>query len=227
MPGNFFPSADVALRNWAAVFSANITGRSESLGVPDPVAQALATKQAAYAVSLEAATNPTTRGESTVRAKDRDKKILVAEIRAVARFLQGSMTVTDAQREDLGLPVHDRRYPPVPVPAEKPGVGLIALDGNTLRVVLSTGAGRAKPAGVAGASLFSFVGEQVPADLSGWTFMGNTTRTTADMDFGAALQPGAKVWVTAFWYNPRGQSGDAAAPVSTRLAGGGVVNTAA
>jgi hypothetical protein len=36
------------------------------------------------------------------------------------------------------------------------------------------------------------------------------------------VKKGAAVWITAFWFNPRKQSGPAAEPVSANLPGGSV-----
>jgi hypothetical protein len=38
--------------------------------------------------------------------------------------------------------------------------------------------------------------------------------------FPASVAPGSKVWLTAFFFNPRALSGPAATPVSTYLPGG-------
>ena len=79
---------------------------------------------------------------------------------------------------------------------------------------------RGKPLGVAGASVFSFVGPTAPAELAAWKFEGNTTRTRVDVLFPADTPPGSKIWVCAFWFNPRAQAGPTSAPVSTNLPGG-------
>ena len=75
---------------------------------------------------------------------------------------------------------------------------------------------------MAGASVFSFVGATPPVGVFGWNFEGNTGRTIIDAQFAGTLAPGTVVWLTAFWYNPRAESGPGCSPVSAILAGGGM-----
>ena len=92
----------------------------------------------------------------------------------------------------------------------------------TLRVRVRdpAAAGTGKPRGVAGVMLYSAVGEEPPAELSGWLFHRCASRTRVDLALPAGLPPGSKVWVTAQWFNPTGQRGPAARPAYTRIAGG-------
>jgi hypothetical protein len=62
-----------------------------------------------------------------------------------------------------------------------------------------------------------------PTEQGDWKFEGNVTRTSMDIVFPPATAPGAKVWFTAFWFNPRLQAGPAATPVSTNIPGGGAM----
>ena len=83
--------------------------------------------------------------------------------------------------------------------------------------------GGARRWGVDGASVFSFVGAAAPTDESAWKFEGNTTRTVVNVLFPNTVAAGAKVWFTAFWFNPRAQRGPASAPVGTNIPGGGAM----
>ena len=97
------------------------------------------------------------------------------------------------------------------------------LDASRTREKLIDEAARAFAAhGVYGASLFSFVGTAAPSDIGQWKFEGNTGRTRRVVEFDNTVAAGARVWLTAFWFNGRKQSGPAATPVSTNVQGGGV-----
>jgi hypothetical protein len=90
-------------------------------------------------------------------------------------------------------------------------------------VLLADGSGatgRAKAAGAQGALLYAFVGDRAPATLDDFKPAGQATRPTADVHFDYSLPPGTSVFITARWYNARGQAGVAAAPVRTYLVGG-------
>jgi hypothetical protein len=148
---------------------------------------------------------------------------LVAEIRALARQIQGTQSVTDAQRQALGLTVHAARTP-IPAPSTSPMVEIKSVTGRTVQVKThdASSTRRGRPLGVAGAAVFSFVGAEPPANTSAWKFEGNTTRVLFDVVFDSSLAPGATVWITSFWYNGKAQSGPACTPISTTFGAAGV-----
>ena len=223
MPRDYIPSTDAALLAFSAQFSAKVTAGPVPLGVTAAIATQLATYQSAYATALAAATNPATRGQSTVFAKNEARVQLVSYIRHVAGQIQGTMSVTAQQKQDLGLTVRDVEPTPIPPPANAPGIMIKSTFGTTVRIKLidtTNPTRRGKPPGVDGASVFSYVGDEAPADPSVWKFEGSTTRTTVDIDFPNTIAPGSKVWLTAFWFNPRALSGPGCPPVSTNLPGG-------
>ncbi len=89
-----------------------------------------------------------------------------------------------------------------------------------IRVHNSASAGRARPEGVDGASVWTYVGATPPADTSAWMFQTNTSKMTLDITFDAAVPNGATVWFTAFWIGSRLESGPASNPVSANIPGG-------
>jgi hypothetical protein len=133
-------------------------------------------------------------------------------------------SVTDGQKLSLGLNVKASPSP-IPVPSSAPGLDVVSVSAWTVKIKLhdsTSSAKRGKPPGVSGAAVFSFVGATPPTDIAAWKFEGNTGRTNIDVAFANTLAPGALVWLTAFWFNGRKQSGPACAPVSTNLQGGSV-----
>ena len=74
--------------------------------------------------------------------------------------------------------------------------------------------------GVKGASIFRYIGENAPNSVEGWTFAGNTTKTVYEVTLPAETPAGSKVWITAYWFNGKMQSGPAATPVSIHIPGG-------
>jgi hypothetical protein len=227
MTTDYLPRTDAALLAYSANYSTLMTAAPTTYGCTAAMATQLATLQSAYAAALEAATNPATRGGSTIFAKDQARRDLVAYIRQLTRTVQGTATVTDQQKYDLGVTVHTGTVSPIPVPSQSPTLVVKSTNLNVVRIELRTTTGpgvtkRGKPPGVAGAAIFSFVGATPPADTAAWTFQGNTTRTVVDVAFDPGITPGAKVWLCAFWFNPRMLSGYASTPVSTNVPGGGV-----
>jgi hypothetical protein len=87
------------------------------------------------------------------------------------------------------------------------------------RVHSSTGDGRGKPAGVAMAFMYSFVGSVPPTDTSAFEMEGTATRTTFEVTFPSSVPGGSQVWLAAAWANARTQTGPACAPITVYLQG--------
>ena len=134
-------------------------------------------------------------------------------------------TVSDNQRQALGLTVKDRNPQPKPAPAVAPTPTVTAGPGKTLLVSLGeSNAGKRwrRPANAAGATLLTHVGTAPPADTAQWAFSMQTVKRVTTLSFDADLPPGTCVWVTAFYYGTRGEAGAAATPVCCYLGGSGV-----
>jgi hypothetical protein len=220
---SFLPNKDAALLAWSLNFSTRITATPTAYGLVAGDATSYATLHTAYATAL-AACDPDERNKIVIATKNTARTALKVSARLLAKRVEGTATVTDAQKLELGLNV--RAMPsPIPPPANAPGIGIVGVAGNVVKVRLfdpADAATRGKPAGVYGASLFSFVGTAAPTDIGQWKFEGNTGRTRRVVEFDNTVAAGARVWLTAFWFNGRKQSGPAATPVSTNVQGGGV-----
>ncbi len=224
MAADYIPTTDAGLLAFGGNFSTIITASPLPLGLTAPIAVILAGKQAAYAAAYTLAVDPATRGGASILAKEIARTDLVKYIRLLARTIQGTMTVTDAQRYALGLTVRDISPSPIPAPSSAPDVDIVSVAGRTVKIRLHDSTSptrRGRPPGVAGASLFSFVGTTPPASLSAWHFEGNTTRTNKlEVLFDAGVPGGATVWFAAFWFNARTQAGPTSTPVSGNIPGG-------
>jgi hypothetical protein len=213
---SFIPASDASCLRWMQNFYAVANAAPGPTGYGLTAAQLTAfnTQLTSYQTAL-AACEPGARSKAAVFTKNTAKAALVADARLLAKIVQGTATVTDAQKTTLGLNV--RAMPqPVPVPADAPSIDVVSVDSRTVNIRLhsSTVAGkRARPAGVKGAAVFSYVGATAPSDPSAYTFQGNTSLTNFSVVFADTVEPGSVVWITAMWFNTRAQSGPAAAPV--------------
>jgi len=79
---------------------------------------------------------------------------------------------------------------------------------------------RARPEGTSGICLFSCTDERPSMEISCWTFQRVTSRMRFDVDLTTSAPGGSKIWLAAFWVNPRGQRGPTSAPVSTYIGDG-------
>lgn len=174
-----------------------------------------------YATAYLAAINPDTRTKGKIAAKNLAKKALRALSSDLAKIIDGTPSVTDEQKIDLGLSV--RKTPaPKPAPTDSPDIDILSTSGRTVKIRVHSAAttGRARPEGVDGASVWTYVGATPPADTSAWKFQTNTNKTTLDITFDASVPNGATVWFTAFWIGSRLESGPASQPVSANIPGG-------
>jgi hypothetical protein len=165
-----------------------------------------------------------------VTARDAARAALLDDGRVLYTTIQASPAVTDAQKVQLGVTVRKTTPSPVPTPSTAPVLSVASVAGRTASVRLADAQNphrRGRAPGAVGASVFSFVGAVAPADLNAWKFEGNVGRPEIEVVFPSTLAVGTTVWLTAFWFNNRKQSGPASTPVSAVLPGGGVSQLAA
>jgi hypothetical protein len=215
MPGGFFPHRDALLLLWADNFYGYISTGYATYGLTEQMAEDFDSVRSSYATALSEC-DPGDRSKTRVVAKNAARTALKSYARLLAKKVYATPTVTDAQLTQLGLTV--RKTPtPVPPPADSPEMDLVSVTGNIVKVRLHGATmARGKPAGVLGASLFTHVGTTPPENIEHWVFQGNTTRTKVELAF-APSGSGQTVWITAFWYNRKGQSGPACEPMSVNL----------
>lgn len=222
-----FNVPEAEFRNVAANFNTKVGAAPTAYGLTAAQATALTGLFTAFDAAYEAAIDPATRTKGKIATKNEKRALLKENLRLLARIIQANPAVTDEQRIDLGLNVRDPVPSPINPPTEPPVLEILSAAGRVLKVRLRPlGAEtRGKPAGVQGASVFTHVGANPPADIADWKFEGSTSRTNFDVEFAPAVPAGSQVWLSAFWYNPRAQSGPACEPVCAYIAGG-VMNAA-
>jgi hypothetical protein len=223
-----FPRSDQAFLAWAQNFYAVGNPIATSLGLTSAQFTAFNALVTTFQTCL-AACDPGVRNRQATAAKSLARRNLHDSAKLLVNVVDGQASVTDAQKIQLGINV---RKPPVPspVPATAPFIEVESVSGFTVKIRLraaGTGKKRGKPAGVSGASFFSFAGENPPADVGQWKFEGNTGKTLFDVQFPNTLARGTVVWFTALWFNGAKLPGPMTPPVSTVLQGGTVTMTVA
>jgi hypothetical protein len=171
---------------------------------------------------MAAIDDPATKTRAKVAAKNTAKANLVNNLRILNRVAQANPALTDEQKVELGLPVYSARSPINP-PTDVPVIELVSNAGRTTKLNLRTTGSdrRGRPGGVQGALVLSYVSDdQPPQDITLWKVEGLTTRTTFQVVWSSAIPAGSQVWLSAAWYNPRGQAGPACSPVNLYIAGG-------
>ena len=223
MAHDFIPSREADLLDWSRNFRERINANPAQYGLTAAQASEYAALDDAYAEAYRLAHEPNTRTSVQITAKNEAKKAVTANARMLARIVRATPGISNTQRGELGLTVPDAELTPVPRPSDPPLLWLVPSADRVVRVRLRDKAAptrRGKPPGVAGAAMLSCVADEPPARLADWTFHGNATRPTYAIQFDAQTPAGAKVWIAAYWYNTRGQSGPLSTPISVRMQDG-------
>ena len=227
---DYIPTPEAELVTWSTNFNTKIVAAPTTYGLTPAQATAYTALHTAYVTAYNTANAPLTRSPVNIEAKNTAKFNLIdgppgsGAIRELAALVQAFPGITDAQLRELGLTVRDTQPTPIPPPEIAPEMDFVPTGTRTIRIRLhnETVLRRKKPEGVKGATVFYHVGETAPEQLSGWRFHESTTKTILNVDLPASVEPGRKVWFTAFWFNPRPQSGPACTPMSTFLQFGGL-----
>jgi hypothetical protein len=222
---DYLPTREADLLQWSANFDARITAGAASYGLTPAQATVYNGLHSAFQQAWQKANENLTRTPAAIQTKKDAKKALISGeggIRELAGIVQEYPGTTDTERVELGLTV--RAEPsPIPVPQEMPGLDIVSVTGRTVKIRIhdaSSPSSRAKPDGVLGAGVYSFVGATPAESLDDWTYEGSTTKNIINIEFPASVPAGSKVWLSAYWFNPKVESGSPCEPVSTHIAGG-------
>lgn len=220
--GANFPKTDTGLLAWANNLSVYITGSPAEYGLTLPQADTFNGLVTTYTTAL-AACEGGQRSTSAVSTKNDARAALKSNARLLANIIESVPTVTDAQKLDLGLTVRSAPKPQ-PAPTTAPGLDVVSVAAWTVKIRVHSGATsrRGKPPGVIGASVFSYIGATPSTDIGQWKFEGMVGKSMIDVNFANTSPGGTVVWLTAFWFNNRKETGPASTPVSTTLQGGSV-----
>ena len=223
MERSFFYGTDAEIASGSANFSTKITATPTVFGLVAAQAVLYAAVNSTYQSAFTAAITPATRTKGTISSKNDAKKAVRTMASDFAKIIDGTPTVTNQQKIDLGLSV--RMTPaPIPRPGVRPGMDVVSVNGRTVSAHIHDSASsnkRGKPAGTTAAWVYSFVGTEYPSDPIAWNFEGATTKAKFDIVFPSTLPGGTQVWVCAAWINGKQQAGPVSVPISSYLQGGG------
>ncbi len=220
MSTDFVPQRESELVTYTNNFGSKLSTLFASVGCTSAQSTNFATLNSNWTSSYAIATAPATRTRDTIITKNNNKKLCVANLRALAKIMQGYPGTTDALRAQFGITI-PKPLAPIPAPTEIPLIEIRKRYGTTVFIRLQNEEGKnKKPPGVVGARVYSHVGTTFPPDPADWFLEGQATRHDVEVQFNAELPAGTTVWFTAAWYSQRGQLGPGCSPVSTVLAGG-------
>ncbi len=228
MARNFYFGKDATMASGSASFSALINADPSAFGLSDAQALAYGQIDAALQIAYHAAITPSTRSPVAIAGKNVAMKAMQRMASNLSGLIHSMGTATDAQLISLGLlprPKRTRRK----VPDAPPMVRVISVTGRVVKIRVcdkDSSTGRSKPFGARLSQIFSYVGEEPPADSRAYHFEGFSSRTTTQITFPNEVASGATVWLSASWMSARGESSIASVPIRFTLTGGPIVAAA-
>lgn len=216
----FPPRRDSDLLNWSRFFATAITASPALYGLDAAQASDFAALQSAYASAYSVARSPTTNSKANITAKNEARHALLEGENGaweLVPIVQAHPGVTDGMRSQLGLRPVDRHRSQIGPPHSAPALSILGTLGRSIKVRLRDiehPDRRGKPDGMEGAVVLYHVGDTCPADRNEWMFALLVSRPVFDFELPWTVPAGHKVWLSAFWFNARKESGPIAAPRS-------------
>jgi hypothetical protein len=172
MAGNYFPDGDAEFTVWLTQFAAYANANLAALGLVAGDMAPLTAAQTAFNGSVTAKESARNAYANAVQASTTARANAEVAVRMLVRRLQASPTVTDAQRQSLGIPVRDRERTPKGAPTTPPQ-GSVDTTLRLAHTVAFRGANgkRGKPKEAVGCEIWVKVGEEPPVDPSECRFL--------------------------------------------------------
>jgi len=214
---DFIPRRDTDFLAWQKNFSTRLSSDSVAFGISPADAAALAILSDSFAAALSLAIEPGSRTRPNIATKNSARAELATRARQLARRIQSDPAVTDAQKIDLGLTPSSAAPPAGGPPRSRPILSVRPLTGGRARLRLADAESpnhRGKPPGTVGAILFVKIGGAMPTLTQDYSYAGMATTAIHTIQ----LPPEAhcqEIWITARWFNLRGEEGPQAYPART------------
>ena len=215
---DYIPPSDGQFDAWQTNFTSYVSVNQAAPGLLPADVTPLTDAQTAWTPAYSGHATAQAAAEAAREDKDGKRTAFEGVIRPLVKRLQASTTVTDTQRQAMGITVRDTTPTPVGPPTTRP---VATVDtSERLRHVIeftdeATPTSKARPAGVMGCEIWVKIGT-TPVDPSELTFLAVDTRTPYTADF-----PGADGGKTAHymlrWVSTRGEKGPWSATASATI----------
>ncbi|MDR1399085.1 MAG: hypothetical protein LBJ41_04095 [Treponema sp.] len=205
---DFFPKRDADLLEWLKNFGAVIVENAVAWGIPTDTASGMNTQITAYEVVYEAATG----GKGTkalIVEKNEKRDALIAEVRNVKnRFIDYNTAISDADREQLGLPRRDRTPTPKPRPTSRPTLEVLPTNNrqHTVTAVNQKTGKKTKPDDAYGVRFVWEIRDTLPTSAEDLRHSVFRRRIVEAFDY-IEEDRGKKVFYAACYENAKGEAG--------------------
>jgi len=210
---NYIPVKDSDFDIWQKNIVAQVTANQVAWGIPAAIVASINAPKTLWETKYAPTTNPQTCTSAQTQAKNDARKAYESFLR---KLVDGALLynpmVSDEQRREMRLHVHDKKPSPAPVPTSWPLMVLLSGKGNQVNIVFkqepdeSGTSRRAKPEHVARFEVCYKIGDPAPVDATDCPNKESATRSPLILTFkGADL--GKKLYVYGRWINTRNQPG--------------------
>jgi hypothetical protein len=208
MSSDYIPHQDGAFLEWVITLLGYASPKAAAFNIPDGVLPPIRTQLDAYGAAFKVVQSPN-HGKVDVLNKKEAKEALTHSVRAFVRgYLTYNPAVSDADKENMGLPLHDGTRTPVPAPTTIPE---LELDSSVIRqiTVHFRDAGsdkRGKPAHVHGVELHWALLDNSPASVEDLTKSAFDTASPYTFNFDEP-ERGKALYICPRWENNKGDKG--------------------
>ena len=219
---NWFPIQQAVFKTFVENFSAVLSSDAVAFGCSTSDATGLASKVSTFSTSFAVAEAPETNTPVTRAAMRIAKNNVIADLRRIYKKVKAA-NLPDDKLLELGLPLPDLDPSVIPPPGIQPLVAVASAKDRSVRLkILNSLTGkRGKPSGCSAYEIFSFVGENPPAEVGLWKFEGLGTRSDVVVTLtGTAAVAGGRAHFAVRYVNAKGQAGPVSDVVSTWIGGG-------
>ncbi|WP_059369852.1 hypothetical protein [Treponema endosymbiont of Eucomonympha sp.] len=208
MGHDYVPGGDAPFWAWAKQLVGYAETRLADFGIPDETFAAIKGLYAAFDAAYQKAASPN-HGKVDVLEKDEARAALEKAPRPFAKtYLMFNPAVSDSDRENMGLSLHNKKPTPVPPPSTYPDW---VFDTKTIRRISlrfrdQGSTSRAKPPGVHGAEIRWGFSAAPPAGVDDLTASEFCTNSPHTLVF-AESERGKTVYFCLRWENTTGEKG--------------------
>jgi hypothetical protein len=216
---DYIPSSDAEFDAWSKNFVDKVVANAAALGVTPAQVTSLQGKQTDWGAKYPTSITKQAESNSAVQAKSDSRSGFEDLIRSTVNIIQSSETVTDADRQTLGITVRSTARTAVGPPTTKP---IATVDTSqrlqhTINFVDElTPTSRAKPDGVQGCEIWMKVGDPAPNGPNDVRYLALDTRTPYTVQFDAA-DGGKKAYYMLRWMSTRAETGPWSATLSATI----------
>ena len=207
MQTDYIPRADAGFDIFQANFMPYVQPKLATWSIPSAEFAPLTALRTAWNTAWDKAKNKDTRSRADVQTKRLARRAYQAALRKfIKQWVAFNSKVSDADREALGLKVKDVEPTPMPVPDRAPDITIDAIKHLSHKLRLTDPANphtQSKPKGTRAIQIFRYFGDNAPADIAQYQFVGDATRFLFESKFVLA-DVGKSVWYIARYINTRG-----------------------